>query len=204
MNNLGSMPRIETERLLLRPFCLYDVKTYYGLATDEEVLKGTDMPHELDEASAREWVVAHPESWQRRKELFVLVTTLDTREIVGSVSVFTYDRHDKADLGYWIARSEWGKGYATEATEAIVKYVFGTMKLHKLEANHLARNPSSGKVLEKLGFIYEGLHRDAYLKDGVHEDLVFYGLLRDEYMKARGLEDEPEEEETVVEEEEKG
>ena len=195
MSNLGQMPRIKTERLLLRPFCLYDVKNYFELATDSDVLSGTDMPHELSETSVREWVLSHPECWQRRREVYVVVTEIETRETVGSVSLFTYDRHNKADLGYWIAKEHWGKGYGTEATEAMVTYAFDTMKLHKLEANHLLRNPSSGKVLEKLGFIYEGLHRDAYLKDGKYEDLVFYGLLRSEYMKAYGIIEDPEPEE---------
>lgn len=188
---MSSMPRIKTERLLLRPFCLYDVKNYFALITDPEVLSGTDMPHELEESCVREWIVAHPEFWERRRELYMLATSLSTREIIGSVSIFTHDRHNKADLGYWMAKSAWGKGYATEATLAMVKYAFETMKLHRMEANHLLRNPTSGRVLQKLGFKYEGLMRQSYLKDGIFEDLVFYGLLRKEFP---GLEEKPESE----------
>jgi RimJ/RimL family protein N-acetyltransferase len=190
---MGPIPRIKTERLMLRPFCLYDVKAYYRLATDPEVLKGTDMPHDLEEAAAREWVVGHPEYWQRRKELFMLITSLETREIVGSASLFTHERHNKAELGYWIAHREWGKGYATEATSEMVKFAFETMKLHRLEANHLVRNPSSGRVIEKLGFRYEGLLRESYLKDGSYEDLKYYGFLASEYNAAHEKLDEIEE-----------
>lgn len=178
---MSSMPRIKTERLLLRPFCLYDAKNYFSLATDPEVLKGTDMPHDLEEAAVREWIVGHPEYWERRKELFMLATSLATREILGSVSIFTHERHNKAELGYWIAHTAWNQGYASEATHAMVKFAFGTMKLHRMEANHLVRNPSSGKVLQKLGFKFEGLLRQSYLKDGVYEDLAYYGLMRDEF-----------------------
>lgn len=178
---MGAMPRITTERLLLRPFCLYDAKNYFALATDPEVLNGTDMPHDLDESCVREWIVGHPEFWERRKELYMLATSLVTREIIGSVSIFTHERHNKAELGYWIAKSAWGHGYATEATLAMVKYVFETMKLYRIEANHLLRNPSSGKVLQKLGFKYEGYLRQSYLKDGNFEDLLYYGLLRSEF-----------------------
>lgn len=178
---MGPMPRIKTKRLLLRPFCLYDAKTYFALATDPAVLSGTDMPHDLDEASAREWIVSHPECWERRKELFMLATSLENREIIGSVSIFTHDRHNKAELGYWIAHSFWNKGFASEATLAMVTFAFETMKLHKIEANHLVRNPSSGKVLQKIGFKYEGLLRQSYLKDGIFEDLAYYGLLQSEF-----------------------
>lgn len=180
---MGAMPRIKTERLLLRPFCLYDAKPYFTLIMNPEVLNGTDMPHELDEVAIREWIVGHPEFWQHRRELFMLVTSLETREIVGSVSIFTHDRHNKAEMGYWVARSMWGKGYGTEAGMAMVEYAFETMKLNRLEANHLLRNPSSGRVLEKIGFKYEGLLRQSYLKDGVFEDLVYYGLLRKEFLE---------------------
>ncbi|PWU07159.1 MAG: hypothetical protein C5B43_00765 [Verrucomicrobia bacterium] len=192
---MGPIPRIKTERLLLRPFCLYDVKPYFALITDPNVLQGTDMPHELEEGTIREWIIGHSDFWQRRRELFLLATNLETREIVGSVSLFTYDRHNKADLGYWIAYKEWGKGYATEATRAVVKFAFRTMKLHRLEANHLVRNPSSGNVLTKIGFQYEGMSRDSYLKDGVYEDLKFYGMLEEDFMKMYGEEvvDNPEE-----------
>ncbi len=188
---MGPIPRIKTERLLLRPFCLYDVKPYYRLITDPNVLSGTDMPHELEEGAAREWIMAHTEFWQKRKELFLLITDLHTREIVGSASLFTYERHNKADLGYWIAYNEWGKGYATESTSEMVKFAFRTMKLHRLEANHLVRNPSSGRVLEKIGFQYEGLLRESYLKDGIYEDLKYYGMLESDFIKKYGkLEEE--------------
>ncbi len=178
---MSSMPRIKTERLLLRPFCLYDAKNYFSLATDPEVLHGTDMPHDLDEGAVREWIVGHPGYWEQRKELFMLATSLESREIVGSVSIFTHERHNKAELGYWIAHHLWGKGYASEATLAMVTFAFKTMNLYRMEANHLLRNPSSGKVLQKLGFKYEGLFRQSYLKDGIYEDLVYYGLMREEF-----------------------
>lgn len=177
----GPIPRVTTKRLLLRPFCLYDVKNYFRLATHPEVLKGTDMPHDLEETAVREWVAAHPEYWQHRRELFLLITSLETREIIGSVSLFTHERHNKAELGYWITYPAWGQGYATEATQEMVKFAFETMHLHRLEANHLLRNPDSGHVLEKLGFKYEGILRQAYLKDKSYEDLKYYGLLQSEY-----------------------
>lgn len=178
---MGAMPRIKTERLLLRPFCLYDAKNYFSLITDPYILSGTDMPHDIDEPSAREWIVGHPEYWERRRELFMLATSLETREIIGSISIFTHERHNKAEVGYWIAHREWGKGYATEMTLTMVTFAFKTMNLHKLEANHLVRNPSSGKVLQKIGFKNEGLLRESYLKDGIYEDLAYYGLLQSEF-----------------------
>jgi len=180
-----SIPRLQTERLILRPFCLYDAKIYRQLASSPEVLQGTDMPHSFEEGAIEEWIISHSDRWNQRYELFLLVTSKVNRAIVGSVSLFLYMRHNKADLGYWIAPKEWGKGYATEACEVVVGYGFEAIKLHKIEANHLARNPASGKVLEKLGFQVEGLQRESYLKDGVHEDLKLYGFLQREFLERK-------------------
>lgn len=180
-HDLGPIPKLETERLILRPFCLYDARPYFELATDPNVIQGTDMPHPLELQAANEWIISQSEAWQHRKELYHLVTSKETREIVGSISLFTNEAHKKADVGYWVAHKHWGKGYATEMVKVIVDYAFRVVKLNKLEANHLLRNPSSGNVLKKAGFQYEGLQRQGYYKDEQHLDLVFYGLLRSEW-----------------------
>jgi len=183
MNPLGPMPRLETERLILRPFCLYDAKSYLRLAIADEVLYGTDMPHDLSEDAVKEWIISHPELWQQRWELFLLATDKKTRETIGAVSLFTYSQHKMADLGFWIAHDKWGQGYATEVCKEVLKYAFEQMKLNRLQANHMVRNPASGRVLEKLGFKYEGLHKEAYVKDGEFVDLKFYSLLSSDYFK---------------------
>lgn len=177
------IPRLQTERLILRPFCLYDAKLYRELCSSPEVLSGTDMPHSFDPGAIEEWIISHPERWNQRYELFLLITNKVNRAIIGSLSLFLYMRHNKADIGYLISPKEWGKGYATEACSVVVRYAFEIIKLHKLEANHLARNPASGRVLEKLGFQLEGLQRESYFKDGVHEDLRLYGLLQREFLE---------------------
>lgn len=185
MSNLGPIPRLETERLLLRPFCLYDAKRYFELSTHPEVLKGTDMPHRIDLQTTNEWIVTHSECWQHRKELYLLITLVETREIVGSISLFTNEAHSKADVGYWIARDQWGRGFATEACEVFIEYAFETVNLNKLEATHLLGNPASGRVLEKLGFQYEGFQRQGYFKDSRFQDVVLYGFLKPEYLKLK-------------------
>lgn len=56
------------------------------------------------------------------------------------------------------------------------------MKLNRVYARHLAKNPASGKVMEKIGMKYEGLLRQHVKKWGEYQDLVCYGLLKDEYV----------------------
>jgi RimJ/RimL family protein N-acetyltransferase len=54
-------------------------------------------------------------------------------------------------MGYWIARQHWGRGFATEAAEALID-IARTLGLASLEGSHFIDNPASGRVLEKLGF----------------------------------------------------
>jgi RimJ/RimL family protein N-acetyltransferase len=60
------------------------------------------------------------------------------------------------ELGYWIARSAWGRGFATEAAEALID-IARTLRLDRLEGSHFIDNPASGRVLEKLGFQPTGM-----------------------------------------------
>jgi RimJ/RimL family protein N-acetyltransferase len=88
--------------------------------------------------------------------------------------------HDRAELGYWIGKPFWGRGYATEAARALVQYGFDTLGLHRIYARHLTRNPASGRVLHKIGMTHEGYRRKHEKKWGIYEDDKLYGILRDD------------------------
>ena len=64
-------------------------------------------------------------------------------------------------MGYWIGRQHWGKGFATEASRALIE-IAKTLKLPRLEASHFLDNPASGRVLEKLGFVATGMSAERY------------------------------------------
>ena len=64
-------------------------------------------------------------------------------------------------MGYWIGRQHWGKGFATEASRALIE-IAKALKLPRLEASHFLDNPASGRVLEKLGFVATGMSAERY------------------------------------------
>lgn len=80
-------------------------------------------------------------------------------------------------LGYWIRRSSWGKGYASEAGAALLRHAFGDLQLNRVEALVALENASSHRVIEKLGFEREGVARGIERVDGVYLDHVQYALL---------------------------
>ncbi len=99
--------------------------------------------------------------------------------LAGAVSQRVDRGLNQANLGYWIGKPHWNLGYATEAARAVIAAGFGELGLNRIYAFHLARNPSSGRVMEKLGMLLEGTARQHTMKWGKYEDLVSYGILRE-------------------------
>jgi len=92
----------------------------------------------------------------------------------------------QAELGFWVAGQAWDKGYATEAARRIVRHDFEELKLNRVYAHHMVRNPASGKVLEKLGMRREGLLRQRVRKWGGFEDVALLAILREDWGQRSG------------------
>ena len=92
----------------------------------------------------------------------------------------------QAELGFWVAGQAWGKGYATEAARRIVRHAFEELKLNRVYAHHMVRNPASGKVLEKLGMTREGLLRQRVRKWGGYGDVALLAILREDWGQRSG------------------
>ncbi|KAH7137983.1 acyl-CoA N-acyltransferase [Dendryphion nanum] len=90
-----------------------------------------------------------------------------------------------AEVGYWIAEEYWGRGIATEALEALVRYAFENDQYKRLGAGVFAGNDASIRVLEKVGFKKEGVLREHIEKHGETMDLVMLGLTKKDWLGAR-------------------
>jgi RimJ/RimL family protein N-acetyltransferase len=86
-----------------------------------------------------------------------------------------------ANLAYWVAPPHTGEGYATAAGRLLVDFGFRERRIERIEADTLAPNAGSRRVLEKLGFTHEGTKRSAAVVDGERVDAEVYGLLREEW-----------------------
>jgi len=126
-----------------------------------------------DEESWYEEVVVESDSVQ----LLVCVDG-DPVGVIGFVDC--NEKWGTAELGYWLAPEYHGNGYATAAGRLLVDYGFAERRLHKVYANAFAHNEASQRVLEKLGFEREGVHREQAFVDGEHVDVYRYGLLVDD------------------------
>ncbi|WP_276499542.1 GNAT family N-acetyltransferase [Pontibacter litorisediminis] len=91
--------------------------------------------------------------------------------------------HQKAEVGFWLLPEHWGKGYIPEAAAAVVRYGFELLSLNRIEAIVEGGNEQSGRVLQKLGFSYEGRLREREIKSGRFIDLLYFSLLRREHLR---------------------
>ena len=176
-------PSIETTRLILRPFRLSDAPVIQELA-GERVIADTTMniPHPYEDGMAEEWIEGHEPGYEDGSSATFAVVLRDDAELVGAISLRIDRGINKAELGYWIGKAFWNHGYATEATVAVLAFGFEELELNRIYARHLARNPSSGRVMEKAGMAFEGTARQDAIKWDQYEDMVSHGILREDWL----------------------
>src|SRR5262249_2743839 len=93
----------------------------------------------------------------------------------------TSDRHEVAELSFWITESAAGHGYITEAARAALDYGFRELGLNRVCAYHMVRNAASGRVLARIGMSQEGRLRQRVRKWGVYEDVLLWAVLRSDW-----------------------
>ncbi len=175
-------PDLVTDRLLLRPFTMADARRVQRMAGDRAIASVTlNIPHPYEDGLAEDWIGSHPEKHQSGESAVFAITLKDRRLLIGAIGLTFNDRFNRAEMGYWIGVEFWGQGYCTEAARAVLRYAFEERGLEKVTATHLARNPASGRVMQKIGMTREGYLRHHVIKWDVYEDLVAYGMLRDEW-----------------------
>ncbi len=173
------LPVLKTERLLLRPFRMDDVEAVYRYASDARVAKHVRFRRHRNRAETRQAIRmmiggGRFSAWA--------VTLRPSGELVGACGfVAPQWEHARGEIGYWLGQPHWGKGYATEAVEAVLQHGFGTLRLNRIEAVCSPENPASSRVLEKAGMKFEGLLRQREWLKGRFVDLRMYSLLRREW-----------------------
>lgn len=176
-------PELKTERLFLRPFTLDDAPTVQKLAGDKDVAKTTlNIPHPYEDGMAEQWISTHEEKSEKGELLNFAITLHKNGGLIGAIGLVISKRHESAELGYWIGKPYWDKGYCTEAAQAVIRYGFEQLNLNRIHASHFARNSSSGRVMEKIGMTYEGCLRQQMKKWDKFEDLKVYSILRREFI----------------------
>ncbi len=204
---MNQSPILKTKRLLMKLPQLSDALGIQSLVSDKGVASTTrSIPHPYESGMAETWITEQKQAVEQGNlvnfAIFcspetiaagstavaqptesALVDTPSATTLVGDIGLVREMEHDSAELGYWIGKPFWGLGIATEAADAVVQYGFAQLRLNRIYAHYMARNPASGRVMEKIGMHREGLMRQHVKKWGEYEDVILYGLLREDWEK---------------------
>ena len=188
-------PVLFSERLMLTPYSTDELDIATAVFTDPEVMRYTGGAWSEDD------IRASMDNWTRRGGNGCVgiwcIKLRDTREKLGSVALLPIPVEEKhtdyslvvpgtmpdgdIEVGYFLKRSAWGNGYATEACRRIVRFAFEDSPLTEIVATFDRGNSASQRVLEKVGFMNRGSRR-CYGDDGVD-----YRISREDWLRPRSV-----------------
>ncbi len=175
-------PSLATARLHLTPFVAEDAEALQQAINYPEIARMTrsiEYPYSLE--MARAWIANHEELWRSGKAVVFAIRGGESRELWGAVGLEICCIDHAAELGYWVTVPKWGQGIATEAANRVVEFGFADLGLNRISAHHMLRNPASGRVLEKLGMVREGVLRKLARKWGEFHDVAVFGILAEDW-----------------------
>ena len=163
----------------LRPICDNDTEVIFELARDKEISQYTRLPHPYFLKHAKAYIREAKRNLEKKKAYYYAIDV--DGKVVGTISLMHLDlKNRSAELGYWIGKKYWNKGYATDAVKQMLDFAFNELNLNRVSALCMHPNKVSIKILEKHGFKLEGRLRKSSLKEDIWLDDLVYGKLKGE------------------------
>ena len=176
-------PTLRTSRLRLRPFAETDADALFALQSNAFVLRYWDAPPWTDPARATVFIETCQQMSDEGTGVRLAMERLSDGAFIGWLSLSRWNRDFRsAALGYCLAETAWGHGYATEAAGAVLQWAFDSLDLNRVQAETDTRNDASAHVLEKLGFVREGTLREDCIVNGEISDSWVFGLLARDWL----------------------
>jgi [ribosomal protein S5]-alanine N-acetyltransferase len=174
-------PVLQTKRLTLRPLQPGDARDLVRLINDPEIARNTlRIPYPYPAALADEWIATHQKDLGENDEVVWGITMRETDEFMGVIGIVPKP-FNVGEIGYWLARAHWGRGYASEAAAAVIRYGFEQRAFNRIEAGVFSFNHASARVLQKCGMIFEGVLRQSARKGDDYIDTRMYSILRSDW-----------------------
>jgi [ribosomal protein S5]-alanine N-acetyltransferase len=169
---------LQTHRLTLRPMTMADAEHLHTIMSDAEVMAFWDVSEIEDIELTTAILNSQIDQMKAKKSFYWAMERTDGGGFVGCCDISDIDRwHHRGEVGFIVAKTYWGDGYAAEAMAAVVDHAAQALKLRRLTARTHLGNMRSVRLLEKLGFRHEGLLRGYVDRDGERRDCLLFGLL---------------------------
>lgn len=172
------LDKLVTRRLRLRELASHDAPAIVELFNDADVAQFHNLGPMTDISDAAEAIGRVREGTLAGRMLRWAITVPPIDLAIGTVGFLNISPADRrAAIGYDLARRCWGQGLATEAVGAVVRHGFQSLELHRIEADVMAGNERSMRLLRTHGFVEEGQLRDYAFFKGRFHTLVRFSLL---------------------------
>ena len=179
---------LEAERLTLRLPGEADAASIERLIGDWDVAQMLGrVPYPYPAGGALDWIAELRPKVAAGEALNLVLVEKACPEAgaIGSVGLDTREGWDQLELGYWLGKPYWGRGYMTEAAKALVDHAFGTMALDRIGSGHLPENLASRSVLTKLGFRDAGTEQRWSRPRNCETTVTLMMLERQDYLAAQ-------------------
>lgn len=176
---------LTTLRLNLRPLCHEDVCPLFAMWSDAAAMRFSfPAMTGLDQATDR--ITRLLKKSSQGEDLICAVELRTTGEVLGTCMLFHADEQcQRAEIGFSLQRAHWRNGYMNEAASMLIEHAFDTLNLRRIEADIDPRNVASARLLERLGFVREGLLRERWIVGDEVSDSALYGLLESDLLATR-------------------
>lgn len=175
-------PFLETERYLLQEIKPEDQQFIYEGLSHPEIIPFYGISYSsYDETTAQ--MTFYKELTENGNGAWWKIVDKTTTENIGAVGYNNYhEAHKKAEIGYWLLPRFWKKGIISEVLPSVIHYLQENIGIHRIESLIEEGNEASCRIMEKLGFGYEGKMRDCEIKNGKYISLHIYSLITEGQM----------------------
>jgi len=180
-------PVLETERFLLRKMTAADAQAVFELFSDGDVTKDMGVEPFADAAQALEIIHFMNGLYEEKKALRWGIIKKDENALVGTCGFNSWEmnRGSRGEIAYDLCKRHWRRGYMTEVLKRVIDYGFETAGLYRIEAFTNMDAVPSIRLLNRLGFMEEGILRGYSLMRGEYVDQRCFSLLRKEWNRRK-------------------
>ena len=162
----------------MRPFRRGDEKSLAENINNKKIYRNTlSIPYPYTLKDAQEWVMKNLKELKKKKPAMINFVIDINGGVAGSVGLSKIEGH-KAEIGYWLAEKYWNKGIMSEAVKLVTKFGFDKLKLKRIYAFVFCFNKASMRVLEKVGYKFEGILKKNSKKDGKFIDDYLFAKIK--------------------------
>ena len=181
--------KLITKRLIIRGIRKKDKKDLIKNINDLEVSKNLlVVPYPYKNRDAEWWInKCEKEAKEKPRKNYNLIIELKSENIlIGGVGLVKVDRFQgTTEVGYWLGKNYWRKGFMSEALKAVLSFAFKKLKLRRINLYAFKKNKASNTLAKKNGFKFEGTKRKSVRSkaNGKIHDEKIYGLLKEDWLK---------------------